>query len=261
MQLQFREVLRDEAKINVGKPIFVKDYWPKYQENPAAAINQLCGDIRKALIEICYHIENKDDDQLAEQLLTLWRSDHPAAMIPIVENSPERFFAEKDVLNRLNNLEPQAKAELKTKSNSYFDALTAANLRDDTLMQPNQGHWTWLFFFVLACIPSFLGYLLSWPIRSLARYVTRKKVKKREFRTSILLGVGTLGTFFYYILLFLIGLLFSWPLLVAIAILIPFLTWLSIFWRERLIHWLEARKAKRHPKRAFLLNLRHEISY
>jgi 1-acyl-sn-glycerol-3-phosphate acyltransferase len=255
------DILRDEAKINVGEPIYIKDYWERYQENPAAAINTLCADIKKALLSICYHIEDQADDALAEQLLTLWRNDHPADLLPVVENGWERFHGEKKVLYFLNTMDAGQKTALKYEVDTYFKALDAAGLNDEALTQPRQGSWSWMLLFVFGALPYLLGYIMSWPIRALAQFVTKKKVKKREFRTSILLGVGTLGTFFYYIILFVLGVLMGWPVLVSLAILLPLFTWFSIFWNERLVHWINARKALQHPEREQLLALRKKLHY
>ncbi len=255
------DILRDEAKLNVGSPLFIKDYWERYQASPGAAITALCSDIRKALIEICYHIEDRDDDVLAEHLLALWRSDNPAPVLPIVENSNERFLGEKKVLEAVNTMPKEQKTGLFQQTSAYFNALQQAGLNDETMMQPQQGHWNWLLLFILGFIPNILGYVLSWPVRALAQWVTRNKVKKREFRTSILMGIGTIGNFFYYIIMFLVGLFMGWPILVSTAILLPLLTWFSIFWNERLAHWRKARLALNHPDRAQLLATRAAINY
>jgi glycerol-3-phosphate O-acyltransferase / dihydroxyacetone phosphate acyltransferase len=254
------DCLRDEAKIIVGQPMFIKDYWERYQENPNAAINTLCADIKKALLSICYHIEDRADDALAEQLLTIWRNDHPGNIIPVVEISADRFFAEKKLLDQLNTMSGDQKRELSAQASTYFEGLKAAGLDDETLVQPKHGDWSWLAFLIIGFLPFTLGSIISWPIRSLSQFVTKKVVKKREFRTSILLGVGTLGSIFYYFIFFLLGLIQGWPTLLSLVILLPVLTWFSIFWNERLMYWLAARRAVHHPDRARLLKLRSAIS-
>jgi 1-acyl-sn-glycerol-3-phosphate acyltransferase len=93
---------RDEVQVIVGQPIFVKDYWGSYQQNPANAIAQLCRDIETALREqCCYHIEDRKDYALAEQLLEIWRNDRPAKHLPIVEHNAGRFFGRKSPVEPL----------------------------------------------------------------------------------------------------------------------------------------------------------------
>ncbi|MBK6997470.1 MAG: hypothetical protein IPH31_22130 [Lewinellaceae bacterium] len=221
----------------------------------------LCADIRKALFSTCYQIEDREDDVLAEQLLMLWRNDHPDPLIPIIEGNADRFFSEKQVLDKLNDMPLDQKNQLRAQTDAYFDKVDAAGLKDEFLMQPGQGAWVWLAFLILGFLPFLIGIVLGWPVRQLAQYVTDKKVKKREFRTSILLGIGVLGTFFYGMFLLITGILLGWPILISLALLLPVLTWFAIFWRERLYHWRAARAAMRHPQRDQLLAIRSAISY
>ncbi|MBL7828895.1 MAG: 1-acyl-sn-glycerol-3-phosphate acyltransferase, partial [Saprospiraceae bacterium] len=124
----FGDAERDEAKIIVGDPLFVKDYWELYQQNQAAAITKLCNDIRAALIRICYHIEDKNDDRLANQLLLLRRSDNPDTMLPIVHHHADRFFEEKAMLNGLNTLPAGEKEALRSNVEAYLAALKQSGL-------------------------------------------------------------------------------------------------------------------------------------
>ncbi len=253
------DTIRDEAKIIVGTPIFIKDYWARYQENPNATISTLCTDIRNALISICYHIEDPADDVLAEHLLTLWRNDHPGRYLPIVERRADRFFAEKELLDQLNVMPVDQKNNLRTQTDTYFKAIKAAGLQDETLVQPEQGNWAWLVFFILGFLPRLIGGIARFPVQSLAEYVAKKKVKKREFKTSVLMGIGALSTSFYLMILLITGILMGWPILISLTILLPVLSWFSIFWDERLAHWRAARAALRHPQREQLLALRSGI--
>ena len=253
--------LRDEAKLIVGEPLFIKDYWDRYQLNPGATITALCADIKKALISICYNIDDKEDDVLVEQLLTLWRNDHPGVMVPVVETGNSRFLEEKAVIAKVNAMPATEKDVLKEKSTAYFSALGQEGISDEALSRPKQGNLIWIGFFILGLIPALAGYLLSWPIREFAQYITRTKVKKREFRTSIIMGVGTVGAFFYYIIMFIVGLFLGWPFLITLALMLPILTWFSIFWTERFRHWVAARNAKSHPRRQMLLDLRGKVTY
>lgn len=257
----YGDCLRDEAKINVGPPIFIKDYWAQYQLNPASAINKLCADIRAALLSICYHIEDPKDDLFAEQLLTLWRNEHPDALIPVVESSCDRFLGEKAVLEKLNTMIPGEKAALRAQTTAYFEAVQAQGLEDESLQQPGQGSLSWMVLFVLGFFPYLLGFIMRWPIHALAQYLAQKKVKKREFYTSVYIGVAVPSAMIYYTLLFLIGLFMGWVLLMSLAILLPVFSWFSIFWKERLTHWRAARKAMKHPGRERLLAMRSAINY
>lgn len=253
------DTLRDEAKIIVGTPIFVKDYWERYEKSAGGAITELCTDIRNALKQICYHIEDPADDVLGDQMLALWRHDHPDTMLPIVQYQADRFFEEKKVLEQLNTMNPDVKTAVKAKATTYFEALKHAGLEDETLVQPQQGSLAWILFFILGLPFWVLGSLINWPVRTFAMSVSKSKVKKREFFTSVYMGLSTLGNFVYFLILMLAGLIAAKPGLISLALLLPIITWFSVFYQERWAKWLAARKALAHPDRANLLSIRQAI--
>ncbi|MEZ4928046.1 MAG: 1-acyl-sn-glycerol-3-phosphate acyltransferase [Saprospiraceae bacterium] len=255
------DLARDEAKVNVGEPIFVKDYWEAYQANPNGAILQLCTDIRDNLLELCYHIEDPEDDGLADHLLELWRNDHPAKVLPIEERTNGRFLQEKALLNGLNAMQAEPKKNLRSRTSAYFETLSKSGISDEVLMRSGQGSWLWFLFLVIGFVPFLVGHILSWPFITLASNIARSKVKKREFRTSVLMGVTFVGSIILYMLLIPVAIFISWKFVLIFVLLYPFLCGFSVIWSERLRLWRGARKALKHPERANLLQLRKEIQY
>lgn len=254
------DIMRDNASIIVGKPIFVKDYWPLYEENTAAAVNRLCQDIRASLMQICYHVEDKADDFLADMLLTIHQSNHPVPMIPVVRHHAKPFFEEKIMLDRLNSLPEAKRASLREQAEIYAAALAAAGINDEVLVQPRQGAWSWLLFFILGFLPAITGMLLRWPSAWLSHWVAGRKVKKREFFTSVIMGVNTIVNFLLYLGIALAGLVAGAPWLISLALLMPILMWFYTFYRERLQYWSMARRAMRLPHRTELLKMRQVLS-
>jgi glycerol-3-phosphate O-acyltransferase / dihydroxyacetone phosphate acyltransferase len=253
--------IRDEAKIIVGDPLYIKDYWPTYEQNPNLAINQLCKDILKSLKSICYHIEDRADDVLAEQLLSLCRNDNPASFLPVIEHHASLFQKEKDVLNRLNEMAESEKNALRERVTTYFSALENAGISDEALTHPEHAKPE-RFLLLLPIAPiALLGYVLGFPVRYLVFRVARKTVKKREFYTSVLMGMTVLIGGFYFSLMFFTGLMTGASWLVTLALLLPILAWVSVFWKETLIRWKAATKAKNHSGSTELLALRSAIRF
>jgi glycerol-3-phosphate O-acyltransferase/dihydroxyacetone phosphate acyltransferase len=252
---------RDEAKIIVGSPLYIKDYWPTYEQNPNLAINQLCKDILKSLKSICYDIKDRADDILAEQLLTLCRNDHPAGFLPIVEHQAALFWNEKAVLDALNTLPEVEKQALRERAANYFSALDQAAISDEALTHPEHAKPE-RFLLLLPIAPiALLGYLLGCPVYYLVYRVARKAVKKREFYTSVLMGLAVLVGGIYFGAMFFIGLLLGASWLVTLALLLPVLVWVSTFWKETMLRWQAATKAKNHPERTALLELRNAVGH
>jgi len=250
---------RDELKMLVGEPIFIRDYWELYQENPAMAVNKLNARIDKALKEICYHVEDPADAELAEQMLTLVRNDFSGHLLPVVEVGNQLFLLENEVLKTLNRLPKNTKNDLKHKSTTYFEGLRQAGLTDEGLQHPAHGNGAWLLFLILTALPAALGHVVAWPVRFLARTLTAKVVKKREFVTSVLMGSATVpGVIGGAVLLFL-GLFFHISWLTALVILAPLLGWFTFFYRDCLWRYTAAKKAMAHPERPSLLNMRAAI--
>jgi 1-acyl-sn-glycerol-3-phosphate acyltransferase len=251
---------RDEVMVNIGAPIFVKDYWADYQKDPNGTIQRLCSNIEKALKSVCYHVEKTSDDDLAEHLLTLHRSDNPEPVLPAVIYNNRRFQQEKAVLDRLNAMPEFEKTTLRERTERYFAALEKANLDDAALMNPRWGNWGWLVFFAVGFLLALIGWLGSFPFVRLAKYVADTKAKKREFYSSVRIGVGFLSGIPYYFLLFLICLFTFKPMWIAMGLSLPLLGWFAEIYREMWVRWQAARRAARHPQRAELLKLREEIS-
>lgn len=250
---------RDEAKIIVGEPLFIKDYWPTYEQNPALAINQLCRDIEKSLKTICYHINDKADDGLVDELLGIWRSDHPANFLPIVENQASRFFGEKKLIDKINGMPETEKNQLRINTINYFAGLLKAGLKDEGLVHPEHAKKEWMLFLFLSAPIAILGFMIGWPVRWLVYFTARKVVKKREFYTSVLMGLAVVYGGFYLLALVLTGLFTNTPGLITLALLMPLLAWVSIFWKETMLRARAAWKARNHPDRERLLALRKAI--
>ncbi len=252
-------VTRDEAKIIVGEPLFVKDYWPAYEQNPAVAVNKLCRDIEQRLKLICYHIEDPADDSLVEQLLTLWRTDHPAVHLPVVEHEAPRFFGEKALVDRVNAMPALEKEAIRTKASAYFNTLETNELKDEALMHPEHAKLSWILFLCLTAPIAISGFLIGWPVRWLVYTTAGRLVKKKEFYTSVLMGLAVVYGGFYLLGLVVTGFMTDSPALITFALMMPLLAWISIFWKETLVRLKAAVKAKNHAMRDQLLQMRKAI--
>jgi glycerol-3-phosphate O-acyltransferase / dihydroxyacetone phosphate acyltransferase len=253
------ERTRDVAKIIVGEPIFVKDYWSTYQESNGKAVTALCKDVHAALREVCLHVEDKADDILVEQLLTLRRTDHAGRIFPVLEDEDRNFFVEKALVEHINALPTEQKDALKAQTDLYFKGLTGEGITDAALRHPEHGDGKWLWFFLLMLVPAAVGGVLSWPIRRLARWVAAKAVKKKEFYTSVLLGIGDLSGLMYAFVLAVTGLVWGQYWLTGLALTLPIWTWMFLTYRDLWQRWRAARRALDCPRAGALLNERQQI--
>jgi hypothetical protein len=239
---------RDEVMINIGTPLYVKDYWADYEENSGRAINRLARDIEMALRPICLHLEHPDDDALADRLLTLHRSEYPARVFPIIERDHPRFQREKAIVDRLNTMNFSEKHQLQATTAAYFGALQQKGWSDEALVNASTwGHAGRLLFLVLTFLPFLVGYVTSWPVLWLSHTVAHKTVRKKIFFGSVVIGTGFIGGIIWYFLWLLPGLfLLSWKWIAAVLLSLP-LGWFSIIWREHWKQFWAARRVLRDP--------------
>jgi len=240
---------RDTAMVNIGEPLLLSQYEQLYLQDSNKASQKLCADIENALKRICYHVEDLQDMELAEQLLELHRSRVGEGLLPVVQHNHPRFQGERAVLDGLNNLSADEKSGLKTRVGAYFNALDAAGLDVFSLKNAERAHWSWMLYFVLLFPVFLLGYVTAWPVLAVARGVTRRYVRKKEFETSVWMGTGFLFGLVYYGL-WIIGALISWsPGWIAFSLLLPLLGWYNMHYREHFGRWRRMRRALAHPDR------------
>ncbi len=257
----FGDRWRDEAFMNIGEPLLIRDYWPDYQRDPGGTMLRLCRDIETALKKVCYHLDKEEDDELADQLLTLYRSNNPQSIWPFTSYDDQRFLEEKAILNRLNTMPTGQKSSLREQSAKYFNALKKAGLTDDALQNPGWGSLAWLLFLLPGALPALAGYIAGRPVGWPSTWVANNKIRKREFYTSVIVSIGLIGGLIYVPLTLLIALL-SWKATwISAALLMPLLAWFFLIYRDILLRWWAARRATAHPERRHLLQLRQGISY
>lgn len=252
--------MRDTARINVGQPIFVKDYFPAAETEPAFAINRLCNDVRAALKQLCYHIENKSDDQLADQLLMLHQSDHYESPIGTISLNHPAFKSENLLLDRLNKMDEASKSELKTASQNYFDALQKANLTDSALVRSEFTSLSRTLLVVLGFVPFIFTWLLTYPVRLPVRILSKKLVKKPEFHTSAVLGLTFVLGFLYALAGIITGFFMEDIKLIMLFLTSPFAGIYTLIYEDLAKEWLQGFKAKSHPQREKLLAMRPVVS-
>lgn len=251
---------RDEIMVNIGKPLYVKDYWTEYEESPGKAITRLCQDIELALRPVCFHLEHPDDDTLAQQLLTLHRSEHTPRFLPVVEREHPRFQREKSVLEALHRLESAQKEDLRRKTAVYFEALEQRGWTDSALWNATQwSSWTRVFFLLACFLPFLTGYVTSLPILWFSHFVARKTVRKKIFFGSVVMGTGFISGLLWYALWLLPGLLLlSWKWILAVVLCL-FSGWFSMIWREKWGDFLAARRILRQPSARAELLLQRQL--
>ena len=253
LSFRYGDQQRDTVSLLVGKPIFVKDYWQQYLESPAKAAVQLLHDIRQQLIELSYHVEKKGDDDLVELLLRLHQGEQSAHYFPVIRRSSDLFYSEKSVVDQVNQMEEEAKKELQKNVKKYFKTLKKHWVDDAALLHPEWSSVP-IWIFLILSFPFFLlGWLFRLPSATLAQFISSKKVKKREFKSSVFFGIELLGSFFLYLFYLILALFTLKPFIIGLVLLAPIVHPFSLMYRDAGTRAVAAFWARIHPKRAQLI--------
>jgi glycerol-3-phosphate O-acyltransferase / dihydroxyacetone phosphate acyltransferase len=244
---------RDEAMVNIGTPILVRDYLDIYQQNPNVATRQLTQAIQNGLKPLCFQLEHEGDDVLAEQLLIMHRSENPQPFLPAQVGTNARFLSEKAVLDRLNALPLAEKESLSAKTQQYFAQLEKYGLQDFALLNKKSGSFGWFLLVIIGFVPYLIGRIGALPFSFPAKRIADAKAKKREFYSSVLFGSGQVLGLIWYLLILVIALFSMKPLWIAFALMLPLLGWFSAIYVDIWTKFSAVRKAQSHSKLEELL--------
>lgn len=191
---------RGHAMIDIGDPIPTRELFDK---NAAAATTNLTRALQTALEDRLVIIRDEADEQVAEQLLLMHRSERPETVFPIRDAAISALQHEKSVTDQLNLLSPAAKNSLKSACQHYFDSLAEYQLEDRVVAQ-NLPQAQWLrFIFILTALPAYLGRIFAALPVAIGWHIRKTKVERAEFFSPILLA-SLMGAFLLYYLLWLV---------------------------------------------------------
>lgn len=178
---------RSDVYIRFGNVIHVADYKALYKEDVKAAINKLTEDMRVAVLEEMILVEEKNDDDLFEQLALIARNNLGRGFRPLFSHSNTVNHTEKQLAKAINTLEEQDKNTLRVSLDAYQKQLQAEGLTD--LAVANKKHFSRFYLFLLAPmwgIATLIGLL---PYRW-ARDLRNKVTPFLEFWASFALILG-----------------------------------------------------------------------
>jgi glycerol-3-phosphate O-acyltransferase/dihydroxyacetone phosphate acyltransferase len=232
---------RSVAMFDVGESIRLKDYYDQYQENPQRTIRNLTNKVKEGLENHIVNIPNPKDDELAEDIFTLLRNNHPEKIFPIVSEDRQLLEGEMDIANYVSQMSEDEKSDWSDKIKRYFSKVETNKVKDRALQDAGVYNWknTWLL--VLGFVPYFLGYWSNYPIFGYAKYVSKTKVKQLEFKAPVALAVG-LGLSILLMLFLVSGGFYLWGWWSILALLSLF--YLGRFSLVYLEFWNKYRDAK-----------------
>ncbi|MEL7021918.1 MAG: 1-acyl-sn-glycerol-3-phosphate acyltransferase, partial [Bacteroidota bacterium] len=104
--INFTNALKERSVLmyDFGQPLSIKDYIADYEKNDRRAIKRLTDDISKGMKPRIIHVDNPDDDALADDVLDLFRNDRVVSRSPFLSNDRSLLESELQIIQRFNNL-------------------------------------------------------------------------------------------------------------------------------------------------------------
>jgi glycerol-3-phosphate O-acyltransferase / dihydroxyacetone phosphate acyltransferase len=230
---------RSQVMIDVGEPIPAHAYFRgKGQSDGQDLLDALAAAMSKHLVIV----ENPEDDELAEHLLTLQRSEHPSPRFPAIAPDRLPLQREQELTAKLNAMTAPAKSDLLQNTRAYFSALQDEGLRDRSVVLAAQSSPFTLIWFALLAIPAWAGRIFAWLPAFLARSIKEKRVKKMEYFLPVWAGLSWLLFLFYYILWLIIAAISGQWWIFGMALALGALAYGGLLYQEEWHNWIMGRR-------------------
>lgn len=180
---------RSDLLVNYGKPIFIKDYKERYQENKQAALNQLKRDMRDAMIPLAIHIKNKDFYDEYEFSRDVFDFEIAKKENLNLKKQEEKFKVDKKIISELDKFhdsEPEKFGIFAEKIKKYSEDLKEHKLKDylfDKKVSPVKTILSVLLSIIL--LPVNIIAFLNFAIPVCLPELLVKKFKDAQFHSSV----------------------------------------------------------------------------
>ncbi len=183
-----------------GKPIAVSEYYDLYRENRERAIAQLRDRLAEAIHPLMIDVRN-------EQHYTTWMRlaqmiELPKKLSP-VQARLMRFHKTRELIEKLDSTlvnEPDRLQQAGQQTEAYFSTLSQHGLREKTFQQKPRGIVRLLGAFLLSVLAlpvHLVGMLFNYIPYKLPVFLSRK-VKDKQFLSSLHYGYGLVFFFIWY---------------------------------------------------------------
>ena len=218
---------RSEVMINVAKPISTREYYDRSKNEGRQVMAELTLELEQKMEPLIVHIESSEHVDLANQIFDILEKSDGEKIWPALDNNPAQFKREKQLANRINGMSNSQLEQLA----HFVDSLTQENHSFKKLFQLD-GLGT-ICMLIIAFPVAIFGYLTHFIPFYLAKYITKTKVRQREFVSPVRMGLMMVLFGLYYLLLIIpLWLFFKWNLIVILLIL-PLTAYGTVFWWEK----------------------------
>ncbi len=213
---------RSDVMVKVGDPLSLSDYLKLYSKDHHEAIRLLTEDLSTALLPQVLHIEKGEDEIVFNKMSNYFLRKNPEKLWPILDTDPTRFYRERNIANKLNSLSGETKQSL---HNLLIKDQTRGSTEIGILKTG---------FLMIGAPAALLGFILNAVPFYIAKYISGKKVKQKEFYSPVRMGLLIILYLFWFLIwLLVLFSIFGWSAF-AVIWLWPLSGFMTIIWWEGL---------------------------
>jgi len=218
---------RSRLFVNYGEPISISDYYEEYKSNPPRGMNLLRERVSKELKKYMIHIESDEYYNMFDNIRYIYLP-HMLKKMGKKNKQPNQFYAQKEIINKLNGFvgsNPEEAKELSKNTAKYSELLQKLNFRHWVIQKPKHSVLGVFLQSILMLIlsPIYLyGVILNYIPYKIPVLLT-KKIKDPQFISSVRDVTGMVIFTLYYLILIIIGLFVfkNWWLKIIVPISLP----------------------------------------
>ena len=195
--------------INIGKPISLRNYIERYQNDKVKTMNQFTTDLEKEMERLIITISDESNNEFVAQIEKLFASEL------LKTEGDKRHLIEKahDIsrkvtfsINETSKTEPEKLLELKHKTAAYFSDVKKLKLKDWQLKPESLNNASGMNLLIKILLLAFtfplflIGLVFNYLPFKTPYWISKKIVKNIEFFSSLNLGFGMFIFMFYYLI-------------------------------------------------------------
>jgi len=214
--------------LRVGKPIKVQSYLNQFIIDPKLTHQSLLDDIHDGMKNNIIHLDDQSRINIFEKLLLLLRSKTSLNYLPVLVGNTDQIDQEKILAEKVDTLDETVLIKVKKDIKAMeHDLKQKKATLDEIAKQPLNLERAMIL--IVGFVPAFVGLMSNGLPIILANLFTKTNVKNIEFRASILMIGNLLLFFIFYLIVFTLSLIFSWPIwLILVSIILGF--WLRVYY-------------------------------
>lgn len=263
--INYMDASRFRSKIyaDFGPPIPLSEYFEAHAKNPRRAVKLLTDKIKVELRKRVIHVENPEDDVLADKLLILMENNQMDRPFPLISTKPSRQFEFIALIDRFNALDATQKQELSDKTDEYFTKLTTLGIEDMGVAQTRYFSWPTFLALLIGFVPFIVGAITNYIPTQIPKTYADKNIKQPKFYASVQVGMGAVLYNIYFWTLFIIAAIWGniWHILFVCTF--PAFGIFTALWWEYANKWNNARKVRSLDKTTIekVRSMRAGLSY